>query len=171
MNTISKIVLWVIGILCILAPFVTWIYSIVLTVQFNSNCSGYLELAGRANSVENAETNLTKAINYLEENDITSGANVIFVYRPENDIGIWYNNLKTAQIELQQMIADGNSTNLEKSNMLMKLRETLLNEDGGVIKPFDVEYGDMFTVLFWCNCTLWLLWIAGAACCYVAYDN
>lgn len=155
----KKVVLIFIGFICFILPFVSWGYSIVKLVQFNIYCGDYLELAARANSIENAEENLSKGIEYLEENNITSGATKIILYKPRNDIGIWYNNLKTAQTELQEMIAEGTVSNTEKSNMLMKLRETLVNESGDLIHPTGIERGNYYQLTFWLNVTLWLTWI------------
>jgi hypothetical protein len=150
-----------IAIIMFIAPFPSWIYSIVKGVQFNSNCGSYLQLSADANSIEIAEKHLTKAIDYLEENNVISGYTKIFIYKPTNDIGLWYENLKSAQKQLQDMIQQGNCTELEESNMLMKLRETLLNEDGGLTHPVGISRVHNYTLTFWLNCTLWLTWILG----------
>ena len=131
-KTIKSIKRWIllsITIICFALPFPNWVYSIVKSAKFNANCGNYLELSADANSVVLAEKHLTTAINYLEENNLTSGQAKWFVAYPKNDISLWYENLKTAQSQLQEMIKNGNYTELEQSNMLMKLRETLM--DGG----------------------------------------
>lgn len=158
------------AIICFAAPFPSWIYSIVKSVQFNASCGGYLEMAADANSVDIAEGHLTTAITYLEEHDLTHGYTKIFVYKPTNDIGLWYNNLKTAQYQLQEMIKNADSNELEKSNMLMKLRETLLDEDGCLTLPMGIERAKEYTLTFWLNVTLCILWIGGGVCCYFAHD-
>jgi hypothetical protein len=48
---------------------------------------------------------------------------------PSEDIGFWYYNLYTSRQELENLRPD--ATQLEKSNVLMKLRETLLDQTGG----------------------------------------
>lgn len=144
-------------ILC-LAPFPNYIYSIAKSVQFGANCKDYLKLSADANSIVLAEKHLTTAINYLEENNITSGQAKLFVAYPKNDISLWYDNLKTAQSQLQEMIELGEYTELEQSNMLMKLRETLLDENGTVTTPMAVAFYPHGTLLLWLNSTMWIFW-------------
>ena len=97
---------------------------IVCGVGFNIHCSQYLARAGNANSVELAKPNIESAIKYLEFNGLTNGIVSIFLRQPGNDIAFFYNNIKTCQDELDKI--SENTTQLEKSNVLMKLRETLL---------------------------------------------
>ena len=145
-------------ILC-LAPFPNYIYSIAKSVQFDANCKDYLKLSADANSVVLAEKHLTTAINYLEENNITSGQARFFVAYPKNDVSLWYDNLKTAQSQLQEMIEIGDYAELEQSNMLMKLRETLLDENGIVTTPMAIAFFPHGTLLLWINSTIWILWV------------
>lgn len=98
----------------------------IKTIQFKQNAGGYLERAANANTIELAQQELGRAITYLEENDLTRGYTSILWRTPDEDIGYWYNNLKTAQAELGAL--PGTSSSLEKSNMLIKLRETLTDE-------------------------------------------
>ena len=84
---------------------------------------------------------------------------------------MWYENLKSAQKQLQDMIKEGNYTELEVSNMLMKLRETLLNEDGGLTHPVGISRVNNYTITFWLNCTLWLTWILGMIFVYLAVEG
>lgn len=154
----KKFFVVLIVILC-LAPLPNYIYSIARSVQFGANCKDYLKLSADANSVVLAEKHLTTAINYLEENNITSGQAKLFVAYPKNDISLWYDNLKTAQSQLQEMIELGEYTELEQSNMLMKLRETLLDENGTVTTPMAVAFCPHGTLLLWLNSTIWILWL------------
>lgn len=167
----KKAVLIILAIILFLTPVVPWTYSIVKGIQFDANCGDYLRLAADANDIEVAEKHLTKAITYMEENDLTSGYTKIFVYKPVNDFGLWYENLKTAQTQLQEMKAS-EYTELEESNMLMKLRETLLTEEGCLTHPDGVSMKNNFTLMFWLNTFLWLpcwglgifLWIFFMVC-------
>lgn len=97
----------------------------VKRINLKQNCTGYLERAANSNTVEIAMIELEKAIKYLEENNLTTGYTSIFYRTPDEDIGFWYNNLKSSYEELSKV--DSNTTALEKSNLLMKLRETLMN--------------------------------------------
>lgn len=96
-------------------------------VTFNQNCGGHLERAANANTVELAVKELNVAIDYMEKNDLTQGYTSVIYRTPDEDISYWYNNIKNSRDELLQLPL--NTTSLEKSNMLMKLRETLLDQD------------------------------------------
>jgi len=160
-------------ILCVIAiliPFIVYGVSIVKCVQFNANCTGYLKMAADANSVKLAEKHLSTAIEYLEANDLTHGNTKIIVYRPENDIGFWYENLKSAQIQLQDLNAREDLTELEESNALMKLRETILNSSGSVTRPENIMYYPAHVSWLWTNCLIWLLWILAAVFGVIAYE-
>lgn len=156
----KKFFIVLIVIIMCLAPFPNYIYSIAKSVQFGANCKDYLKLSADANSVVLAEKHLTTAINYLEENNITSGQAKFFVAYPKNDISLWYENLKTAQSQLQEMIEMGEYTELEQSNMLMKLRETLLEDSGSVTLPLAICLEPHGTLLLWLNSTMWIFWVA-----------
>lgn len=120
----------------------------VRSVQFDTHCTQYIKRAADANTVETAKEELAKAISYAEENNLTKGIVSIFLHQPKNDIGYWYKNMTEAYAELENLSED--ATSLEKSNVLMKLRETLTDEqESGVsitipngisIYPSNVSY-------------------------------
>lgn len=151
----KKAVLIILAIVLAIVPCVTWGYSIVKDMQFDASCGDYLKLAADANSIDVAEKHLSTAVSYLEANDLTSGYTKIFIYYPTNDIGLWYENLKTAQAQIQEMQANG-YTELEQSNMLMKLRETILDDDGTLTHPEGISIAANYTLMFWLNILLWL---------------
>lgn len=96
-------------------------------IQFDRGCGGYLKRAADSNSVDLAKGNLDRAVRYMRGHDLTHGYTSIFYRTPDEDIGFWYQNVRSA---LDQLIAlPANATELEKSNMLLKLRETLLDHD------------------------------------------
>lgn len=98
---------------------------IVKKVQLNINCTGHLKRAADANSVEMAKSELKTAIDYLEEKGFTRGYTSVFYNTPDEDIAFFYNNLKASYQELLKVGEE--SSSLEKSNTLMKLRETLID--------------------------------------------
>ena len=105
----------------------SWVVvRIVKATDFDFGCKSYLKRAADANTIEVAKPELDKAIEYLEEHDLTSGIVSIFLKNPANDVGYFYQNLKASQAELAK--ADSNMSQLEESNVLMKLRETLLDD-------------------------------------------
>ena len=128
----------------------------VKAVQFNFGCEAYLKRAANANTVELARSELEKAIDYIEKNNITEGIVSIFLKNPANDIGFWYNNIKSAYEELTNLPEE--STPLEKTNVLMKLRESLTDSDENgsttVISPGGIEIYPNNVLFFW--------WILGS---------
>ena len=129
--------------------------TIVKSVNLTQNCTGYLERASNANSVETAIKELNRAIDYLDENDITSGYTSVLWRTPDDDIDYWYQNIVSSRDELLKVTEE--TTALEKTNLLMKLRETLTDNgekgthltypDGLSRYPNNVLWG-------------WLLWFA-----------
>lgn len=93
-------------------------------VVFEQNVTGYLKRAADANTIELAQEELTKALDYLEANELTSGYTSIFWETPDEDIDFWYRNLKASQHELQTLKSE---SALERTNVLIKLRETLVD--------------------------------------------
>jgi len=142
---------------------------IVKYVQFSFNCEAYLKRAANANTIDLAKTELSKAVDYAEKNNLTEGVVSIFLKNPANDIGFWYSNLKSANEELNNLSPD--ATPLEKTNVLMKLRESLTdtNDSGGtsVIFPQGLEIYPNNAMYFWWGavslialCVFWILFLA-----------
>jgi hypothetical protein len=140
---------------------------IVNAISFQINCEAYLERAANANTIELAKGELAKAIDYAERNDLTSGTVSIFIKNPKNEVGFWYANMVAAHEELE-MIAD-DATQLEKTNVLMKLRESLTDiGDSGqkVTVPSGISIYPNNVSLFWFGllsiigaCVFWLWWL------------
>lgn len=143
---------------CIIIPIIVYGVAIVKTWTMDANCISYLEMAADANSVDLAEKHLSSGIKYLEDNDLTHGNTKIFVYKPTLDIGLWYENLKSAQAQLQELKDKEDLTELEESNALMKLRETLLNSEGSVTHPSFISFYPSHVSWAWAICLIWLLW-------------
>ena len=128
----------------------------VKSIQLKQNCTGYLERAASANTVEEANVQLTKAIDYLEARELTTGYTSVLWRTPDEDIAFFYRNLKASQSELSKV--DSTTTALERTNVLMKLRETLMDSYDG---------SDVITcpdgLSLYPNNTSWgiLMWLAG----------
>jgi hypothetical protein len=99
----TKIICILLCIVFIAIPIIPWTVSIVKGVQFDRNCLAYLTLAADANSVDIAEKHLSSALDYLEANGLTEGKTHILISSPTNDLGIWYENHKSAQIQLREL--------------------------------------------------------------------
>jgi len=135
--------------------------AIVKSIQFDIAIGDRMKRAADANTVETATKEMDAVVAAIEERGLTSGYTSVFYRTPDEDMGFWYTNLKQARDELHSIRSD--SPPLERSNMLMKLRETIL--DAG-------ESGDHVTVpsgisrypnnLGW-GVALWLLWLLTAA--------
>lgn len=117
----KKIEFLFIGLVALIGPVVT----IVKSVQFQQQCSGYIKQAADANTAELALSRINTAIGYVESHGLTSGYTSVAWKTEDENIGFWYENLKACQEELTNCL-DG--TQLEKSNVLMKVRESLTDE-------------------------------------------
>ncbi|MDP1814452.1 MAG: hypothetical protein Q8K92_08385 [Leadbetterella sp.] len=126
---------WFIAMVLVVFVLGVFVTASMKSISLKQNCTGYLKRAADANTVETARTELQKALRYLEENGMTKGYTSILWKTADEDVGFWYENLKASEGELLKVTTT--SASMEKTNLLMKLRETLL--DNG-------EEGDKLTV-------------------------
>lgn len=128
----------IIGIILILSAAGIFGVRIVKIIRLKQNVTGYLKRAADASTINLANEELTRAISYLESTNLTDGYTSIFWKTPAEDIGFWYKNLKASQLELQNLNSD---SALEKTNVLIKLRETILDnaENERVTVPQGLE--------------------------------
>jgi len=130
-------------------------------VMFDRGCEGYLKRTADANTVEMAHEQLGIAVKYAEDNHLTTGYTSVLYNTPDEDMGFWYNNISKSLTELESITEK--STLLERSNMLMKLRETLLDDkkDGVTVTvpsgihlyPHNVAYA-IWGSFMWILCLL-----------------
>ena len=97
-------------------------------IQFDKNCAGHLKLAADANTVERARSELDIALKYLENHRLTNEHTSIFYTTPDEDLSFWYGNLTDSREELAKISPE--TSQLERTNVLMKLRETILDDKG-----------------------------------------
>jgi hypothetical protein len=138
-------------ILCL--PFVALSsYRIYSRINFSIKCQRHLKRAADANSVKLALQEMDVVVLYLEQNNMTQGYTKVIYKTPDEDVGFWYENLKAARDELRRVNPE--ATQLETSNILMKLRETILDESGqrtSVTMPQGIEvfpYNKLFAFAF-----------------------
>ena len=134
-------------------------------IDFKQNCSGRLERAANANTVDLAVKELNTAIQYAETKGYTTGYTSVIYKTPDEDVEYWYNNLCASRQELLNL-PDSTST-LEKTNTLMKLRETLTDtgEHGSyVIYPEGLQF---YPHNFLWGIVRLFIWIALAVICAV----
>ena len=133
--------------------FISWAtVRIIKTIQFDFECKAYLKRAADSNTIELAKGELKKAIDYAKEKDLTTGIVSIFLKNPANDIGFWYHNMNLAYEELDS-ISD-NASSLEKTNVLMKLRESLTDSDSSGATSVIIPDG----ITVYPNNMLYFLW-------------
>lgn len=113
------------GILMLMIGAFMFVAPISMGIEFSQQCSGYLKQAADANTVELALDRLNLAVKYIEEKGYTDGYTSIVYKTEDENIGYWYQNINACQKELNDAL-DG--TQLEKSNVLMKIRESLTDE-------------------------------------------
>ena len=82
---------------------------------------GLLEL-----TIDLAARELGRAVEYIERNNLTSGYTSVLWRTPGDDVGYWHDNLTASLAELREIRPEASP--LERSNVLMKLRETLTDQ-------------------------------------------
>lgn len=138
-------------------PFAVFIVvCIFFSYFFDRDCTGHLKRAGDANTVELAKQELAVSIKYLEDHKITAGTTAVIFDEPSCDVGFWYKNLTASMEELESL---DKPTHLEASNMLLKLRETLLDHDNVTCPPgisWFPNNGALVFLLWFC-----FVWLGG----------
>ena len=99
---------------------------LVKSIQFDQNCGGFIKQCADASSIELALDRLNIAIDYVEKNNLTTGYTSAFWKTEDENLEFWYQNLKTCQKELTE--ATQSTDQLLQTNVLMKVRETLLDD-------------------------------------------
>jgi hypothetical protein len=127
--------------------------AIFWSVQFSTSIGGHMELAAHANSIEMAQSEMQKVVDTMELKGLTKGTTKIIFNYPEYSIDFWYNNMKSSLEQLKSL--KPNTSELEKSNTLIKLRETLIKHgeksdyvnvpEGISIFPYNV----LFCIVGW----------------------
>jgi hypothetical protein len=132
----------------------------------------YIKRAADASTIEIAKDELKKAVEYAEKNKLTEGVVSIFLNDPANDLGYWYKNMKGSLDRLENM--PENSSELEVTNVLMKLKESLTDSSdsgssvthpsGISIYPNNVAYFIWGLLSFVLAVVFWILFF-----CYWLY--
>lgn len=114
------------GILLCVPAVIILVAGISRYVDFEQQIRGHLKRAADASNPEMAIKELDYVIQLLEERRWTTGSSYLVYETPEADVGFWYRNIAGARDSLADL-ADQTSE-LEKSNTLMRVRETLMDE-------------------------------------------
>lgn len=93
------------------------------------------------------------AVKYIEDHNLTDGYTSVMWRTEDENVGYWYTNIKACTHELKQGI-DGSQ--LEKANLLMKVRETLTDNgeigtvltipDGISVYPYNLLWGILLII-------------------------
>jgi len=113
------------GVFLLIVSLIVPAIVIVKSVKFSQECTGYLKQAADANTVELALERVDLALNYIESHNLTSGYTSVLWRTEDENIEYWYRNIKACREELENNVE---ASSLEKSNVLMKVRETLTDE-------------------------------------------
>lgn len=137
--------------------------------SYERNIEGYLKRAADANTVEIAKTQLEKAIHEIESRKWTEGSTHIFWTNPSTDVGFWYQNLTASVKELDKVTDE--TPPMERTNLLMKLRETLVDHNKEGVKitaPDGISMHPNNKTYFWTLCgvvplaLLGVVWLCAA---------
>lgn len=121
-----------VSIIGFIAAIFIFAVIVIKSITLNQNCTGYLKRAADASTVELALQELNVSIKYLEGNDLTDGYTSVLYRTPSEDLSFWYLNLKGCQKELKAAMT---RSQLEQTNTLMKLRETLTDNGARLTVP------------------------------------
>ena len=94
-------------------------------ITFGIDCGGHIERAGSANSIDLARQEMEVVVKYAENHGVMSGYTSVLYNTPDEDLGFWFNNMKASLEELGRV--KPTTSELEKSNLLIKLRESLMH--------------------------------------------
>lgn len=146
-------------VLCALVTAYLTGYRVGKNIAFDQNVRGYLKRATTSSTVPLAIENLNIALRFIEKKDMTHGYTSVLWNTPDEDVAFWYRNLKASENELRSLSIE--STPLEKSNMLIKLRGTLIDhrQKGDIvivpagisIHPYNVFYAWLYIVSVTCT--------------------
>ena len=81
--------------------------AIISTIYFRVKCETPLRKAALAETIPEAKVNLDKAIQFVEQNQLTTGYSSLFFKEDEYNITKWYAMLKSAQSEIDILHVKG----------------------------------------------------------------
>lgn len=127
--------------------FAGWMVArINASIKFEEEVGGYLDNYVEAGNTQTAIENLDMAIKALEAKGMTEGQISIFRENPNNNIGIWYQNLLESKKDLEQSLEEGKKDQaiiLEKQRKGLKGSESnsyVETPEGISIYPLNKAY-------------------------------
>jgi hypothetical protein len=134
-------------------PFLVWggVRVWKAEITFRVECGGYMQNAANANSIDLARKEMEAVVKYIDSHHLQPGFTSVVYNTPDEDVGFWMSNMRSSLEELRQIKPE--ATSLEKSNVLIKLRETLTHktkEGGEISAPKGISvYPDNFSFMLW----------------------
>ena len=153
-----------IAIFLIVIGLITPVSCTVKQIKFKQDCAGYLKQAADANTAAIALERITKALDYIESNRLTEGYTSVLWTTEDENVGFWYENIMACKAELKACL---NSSQLEQTNVLMKVRESLMDGEGLTIPAGISRYpnNSVWMIFGWISAFLiiggigWILWM------------
>ena len=153
-KVIEEIMIWVCRIVFILSLsfFIINLLNMIADEEnYNVGCATYIEAAATADRVSSAKENLSIALSYAEEHNLTSGGD-------DNSIGVWYGNLKKVYLELEHLPEE--LTEVERLYVLRWIRSSI-NEIGIMPYGWDPKYNFHPKYLICCAIAIVFMFISG----------
>jgi len=152
-NDHNKSLLGTIILIALIVITITFLsFRIFSFVNFNANCANYLRVATNAGTIENATYNADIAINFLKNHNLDSGFTSTLYKTQDENLEYFFKNLTDTVTSMKNL--PQNASELEKSNVLLKFREVLLDNNslsiptGISIFPFNIHCAILGWMLF-----------------------
>ncbi len=135
--------------------------------RFDVDCGAHLVRAANAPTIPLALESMDTVLAYCEEHGKTQGHSDIFLNKPENDVGYWYERLVSARDELRTVQADASS--MAATNLLMKLRETITDNGNLTLPTAIATFPNHIAWAFW-GWTITILTVISILSCIAAFN-
>lgn len=130
--------------------------------KFDTTIDGYLDNYAESGTLEEAEKNLSLALEALEDRNLTSGQISIFFNNPNENLGIWYQNLVSSRDELSSALTESPV----KQSIILDKQKTWLSDGGKhVSKPDGIEIYPYNKQFFWWS----IISLLGLILSYIVY--
>lgn len=134
-------------------------FLVYKNITFDIEIGSRMKRAADANTVEIAVKELDVVIDNIEKRGLETGTTSVLYSTPACDLDFWYNNIKASRDELRSIQNDKLATIMDKTNALIKLRESLINHTGqngetinippaAAVHPYNVVM--TYAILIWC---------------------
>ena len=134
-------------------------------IVFDRGIGGHLKRAADANSIELAQDELQLAVSEMEERHMTDGYTSLVYNTPDEDVGFWFKNTKTALDSIKALPKTASET--DKETKLLKLRQTLVDHtqsgesvtcpDGISVYPNNMNWAIFATLSSLLACAVFLM--------------